>query len=248
MPELLSLSQAQFLLTHFDCTRFQSVTEKLAESVFFLLAPMLMLQVRSQTKHLVTSKKNKTMTYSILTDTDFFHDLESGNDATIRSDYDEFIGMVVEQCKNAVSKVELSIMLTYTEAELLPYLGHQEYADKASMFLKKMQSMAEELVKRKSEVDSGLKWTGKVIDLVELVCAFSEVGCINDGEMKKQDLMNAIFPLFGMKPVDYFRKYIDIKGRYEYSSATFFLDDMSEKLKLRIQEDRRKSREREKNR
>lgn len=188
------------------------------------------------------------MTYSILTDTDFFRDLESGSTESIRIDYDTFISLVVEQCQDAVSKVELNIMLTYTEAELLPYLGKHEYADKASMFLKEMQRMADELVKTKVSVDSGLKWTGKVIDLVELVCAFSEVGCINDGEMKKQDLMNAIFPLFGMKPVDYFRKYIDIKGRYEYSSATFFLDDMSQKLKLRIQEDRRKSREREKNR
>lgn len=188
------------------------------------------------------------MTYSILTDTDFFRDLESGNTADIRTDYDKFIGLVVEQCQSAISKVELNIMLSFTEVELMPYIGQQQFADKASAFLKEMHKMADELVKVKRSVDSGLKWTGKVIDLVELVCAFSEVGCINDGEMKKQDLMNAIFPLFGMKPVDYFRKYIDIKGRYEYSSATFFLDDMSEKLKQRIQEDRRKSREREKNR
>lgn len=108
--------------------------------------------------------------------------------------------------------------------------------------------MADELVKAKGNTDSGLKWTGKVIDLVELVYAFNEVGCINDGEIKKQDLLNAVFHIFGMKPVDYFRKYVDIKGRYEYSSATFFLDDMSEKLKLRIKEDRRKSRDREQNR
>ena len=188
------------------------------------------------------------MTYNILTDTDFFRDLESGNAESIRTDYDSFIGLVVEQCENAVSKVELSIMLTYTEVELMPYLGQQKYADKASEFLKQMQQMADELVKAKGNTDSGLKWTGKVIDLVELVYAFNEVGCINDGEIKKQDLLNAVFKIFGMKPVDYFRKYVDIKGRYEYSSATFFLDDMSEKLKLRIKEDRRKSREREQNR
>ena len=188
------------------------------------------------------------MTYNILTDTDFFRDLESGNAENIRTDYDSFIGLVVEQCENAVSKVELSIMFTYTEVELMPYLGQQKYADKASEFLKQMQQMADELVKAKGNTDSGLKWTGKVIDLVELVYAFNEVGCINDGEIKKQDLLNAVFKTFGMKPVDYFRKYVDIKGRYEYSSATFFLDDMSEKLKLRIKEDRRKSREREQNR
>ena len=62
--------------------------------------------------------------------------------------------------------------------------------------------MADELVKAKGNTDSGLKWTGKVIDLVELVYAFNEVGCINDGELKKQDLLNADFKIFGMKPVD----------------------------------------------
>ena len=60
------------------------------------------------------------MTYNILTDTDFFRDLESSNAENIRTDYDSFIGLVVEQCENAVSKVELSIMLTYTEVELMP--------------------------------------------------------------------------------------------------------------------------------
>lgn len=188
------------------------------------------------------------MTYNILTETNFFRDLESGNAANIRSDYEAFIGLMVEQCENAVSKVELSIMLTYTEVELLPYLGHQEYADKASTFLKRMQQMVDELVKARENNNTGLKWTGKVIDLVELVYAFNEVGCVNDGEMKKQDLMDSVFKMFGMKPVDCFRKYIDIKGRYEYSSATFFLDELSEKLKQRIKEDRRKSREREQNR
>lgn len=74
------------------------------------------------------------MTYNILTDTDFFRDLESGNAENIRTDYDSFIGLVVEQCENAVSKVELSIMLTYTEVELIPYLGLQKYADKASEY------------------------------------------------------------------------------------------------------------------
>jgi len=111
---------------------------------------------------------------------------ESGNVENIRTDYDSFIGLVVEQCENAVSKVELSIMLTYTEVELIPYLGQQKYADKASEFLKQMQQMADELVKARGNTDSGLKWTGKVIDLVELVYAFNEVGCINDGEIKKQ--------------------------------------------------------------
>lgn len=43
--------------------------------------------------------------------------------------------------------------------------------------------------------------------------------------------------MFDMKPVDYFRKYINIKARYEYSNVTFFLDEFSRKLILCIQED-----------
>ena len=61
------------------------------------------------------------MTYSILTETDFFRDLESGNTASIKADYDKFISLTVEQCKKAVSKVDMTIMLAYTEAELITY-------------------------------------------------------------------------------------------------------------------------------
>jgi len=35
------------------------------------------------------------MTYNILTDTDFFRDLESGNTASIKVDYDKFIELTV---------------------------------------------------------------------------------------------------------------------------------------------------------
>ena len=90
--------RANFFLTSFDFALFQTVVTNLPEKVFFSLAPLLMLQVRSQTNALVTSKKNKEMTYNILTDTDFFRDLESGNTASIKMDYGKFIEQTVIQC------------------------------------------------------------------------------------------------------------------------------------------------------
>lgn len=49
LPQLLELIIALFSLTSFNHTRFQIVTKFLSENEFFLLAPLLMLQVRSQT-------------------------------------------------------------------------------------------------------------------------------------------------------------------------------------------------------
>ena len=46
------------------------------------------------------------MNYSILTDTEFFRDLESGSNASIRADYDKFINRLF------VSAVKRSARLT----------------------------------------------------------------------------------------------------------------------------------------
>ena len=49
LPKLLELLLALFSLTSFNRTRFQIVAKFLPEYGFFLLAPLLMLQMRSQT-------------------------------------------------------------------------------------------------------------------------------------------------------------------------------------------------------
>ena len=126
------------------------------------------------------------MTYNILTDTDFFRDLESGNTASIKADYGKFIEQTVNQCKKAISKVDMNIMLAYTETELMGYTEQKgetgAYAGKASHFLKELQDMAEDIAKSGATA-SQIEWTGTTTDLVELIYALKETGCVNNGEM-----------------------------------------------------------------
>ena len=185
------------------------------------------------------------MTYSILTDTDFFRDLESGNTASIKMDYGKFIEQTVIQCKKAISKVDMNIMLAYTETELMGYTEQKDetgaYASKASHFLKEMQNMADELAKA-GAIPSQIEWTGTTTDLVELIYALKETGCVNNGEMLIGKMCEAMFQLFGKKPIkDCARLYVGIKEREDDLSRTYFIDKMRRKLNTKIKEDIKKS-------
>ena len=185
------------------------------------------------------------MTYNILTDTDFFRDLESGNTASIKVDYDKFIELTVVQCKKAISKVDMNIMLAYTEAELMGYTQQQNevgnYANKASHFLKEIQGMADELAKA-GVMPSQVEWTGTTTDLVELIYALKETGSINNGEMLIGKMCETLFPLFGRKPIkECARLYVAIKEREDDISRTYFIDKMRRKLNTKIKDDIKKS-------
>lgn len=185
------------------------------------------------------------MTYSILTDTDFFRDLESGNTASIKADYGKFIEQAVCQCKKAISKVDMNIMLAYTETELMGYTEQKgetgAYAGKASHFLKEMQDMAEDIAKSGATA-SEIEWTGTTTDLVELIYALKETGCINNGEMLIGKMCEAMFQLFGKKPIkDCARLYVGIMEREDDLSRTYFIDKMRRKLNTKIKEDIKKS-------
>ena len=177
------------------------------------------------------------MTYSILTDTDFFRDLESGNNASIRADYDKFIELAVSQCRKAVSKADMNIMLTYTEAELTVFQEQKNeigaYAAKALMLLKELQEMADELMKESAEkgpVLPQVEWTGQTTESV------------NNGELPIGKMCDAIFMLFGKKPIkDYARLYVAIKERETDYSYTYFIDKMRRKLNEKIKADIKKS-------
>ena len=189
------------------------------------------------------------MTYSILTDTDFFRDLESGNNASIRADYDKFIEQAVCECRKAVSKADMNIMLAYTEAELTMFQEQKNetgaYAAKASMLLKELQGMADELMKDsacKGLVLPQVEWTGQTTELVELAYALKESESVNNGELPIGKMCDAIFMLFGKKPIkDYARLYVAIKERETDYSYTYFIDKMRRKLNEKIKADIKKS-------
>lgn len=87
-------------------------------------------------------------------------------------------------------------------------------------------------------VKSGLKWTGSLVELVELVYGLQEMGCINDGCSDIKELTAYFGRLFGLEVKDShcYNAYSDMKRR-KSESRTYFLDKLRERLNLRMQRD-----------
>lgn len=82
------------------------------------------------------------------------------------------------------------------------------------------------------------RWTGSLVELVEIIYALDETGCINDGQNDIKDLAALFGSLFGMeiKVRNCYDAYLDMKRR-KHESRTFFLDKLRERLNLRMQRD-----------
>lgn len=89
------------------------------------------------------------------------------------------------------------------------------------------------------------RWTGTLVELVELIYGLQEVHCINDGEVSINELFIFFGGLFGMdmKESHCYNAYADMKRR-KNDSRTYFLDKMRERLNLRMQRDDEKEHER----
>ncbi len=77
-----------------------------------------------------------------------------------------------------------------------------------------------------------LKWTGKVIDLVELGNGLSETGSFNDGNASKKEIFDYLEVVFSVKIDKPYRAFHDLVRRK--GSSTAFLDFMKQKLLERI--------------
>ena len=91
------------------------------------------------------------------------------------------------------------------------------------------------------------RWTGNLVELVEIIYALDELRCINDGEVSINELFTFFGSLFGMdmKESHCYNAYADMKCR-KNDSRTYFLDKMRERLNLRMQRDDEKEREQRK--
>lgn len=82
-------------------------------------------------------------------------------------------------------------------------------------------------------ITSSLRWTGKVVDLVELLYALDTCNSINNGEIGVEELADVLSEIFSVKIKNCFSAYIDIKRRKD-GSRTYFLDKLREKLNRRM--------------
>ena len=89
------------------------------------------------------------------------------------------------------------------------------------------------------------RWTGAVVELVELIYALHEMKRIDNGEIAMNELAGFFGELFGIRldARSLYDAYTDIKRR-KGESRTYFLDKLRERLNLRMQRDDEKERER----
>ena len=80
-----------------------------------------------------------------------------------------------------------------------------------------------------------LCWTGKAIDLVELLYALDTCDCINDGEIGVEELADVLSEIFGVEIKNCYNVYMNMKRRKD-DSRTYFLDELREKLNKRMVE------------
>lgn len=73
-----------------------------------------------------------------------------------------------------------------------------------------------------------LKWTGKKIDLVELIYAIKESNSVNNGNASVVDIAGLISDMFGINLKGFYRTFIEIRSRKK--KRTVFLDHCKEKL------------------
>lgn len=87
------------------------------------------------------------------------------------------------------------------------------------------------------------RWTGTLVEMVELIYGLQEVHCINDGCNDIKELASFFSQIFDMeiKERTCYDTYLDIKRR-KNDSRTYFLDKMRERLNLRMQRDDEKER------
>ncbi len=194
------------------------------------------------------------MDFLILTNNDFFRLVNDGADARMitASVYNEFIKEVCAVCCAPPSeRHHLVFTLAYIETELgslhetrLIESPHANHVRKALSFVRRMLKYVQTQVPplsttQKSDIQTPLfRWTGSLVELVEIIYALDEIGCINDGQNDIKDLAAFFGAQFGLeiKVRNCYDAYLDMKRR-KNESRTYFLDKLRERLNLRMQRD-----------
>lgn len=101
-------------------------------------------------------------------------------------------------------------------------------------------------VQKPIQSESSHRWTGAIVELVELIYALHEMKRIDDGETAMNELAAFFGGIFNIQlDARYlYNAYIDIRQR-KNDSRTYFLDKMRERLNLRMQRDDEKESKRQ---
>lgn len=188
-----------------------------------------------------------------MTESDFFRFVSQNTEAAdIRAAYDEFSQTIFRSYVEAGDPYRLLFALIYAEVELQSL--HDTFPDRKNgqaAYLKKALALVRRMLEnlqtqvpplsaaQKSDIQPPpFRWTGTLIELVELIYGLQEIGCINDGEASINELTGYLGKLLGVEIKDIlcYNTYANIKHR-KNESRTYFLDKMRERLNLRMQRD-----------
>ena len=190
------------------------------------------------------------MNHTILTNTEFFNRINSNEYQELSTAYNDFVARVIKHCHSAADIKHIAVALMYAEIELQFQQVQDDsemsvYIQKALAFVKKMQRHLSAIAiqvpplnpsSNEKNNSPALQWTGNAIDLVEMIYGISEMGCINNGNIKLNELAPVLYAFFGVNSKDCYRFYTDIKRR-KNDSRTYFLDKMQVKLNEKMRKD-----------
>ena len=190
------------------------------------------------------------MNHTILTNTEFFQRITGNECQGLSSAYNSFVAKVIEHCHTGSDMKHIAVALMYAEIELQFHQVSDDgemavYIRKALAFVKKMQrhlsavaTQVPPLNPSNHKPESAYRWTGSLVELVEIIYALDEMRCINDGENAINELTTFFGNLFGLEIKDNicYNAYADMKRR-KNDSRTYFLDKLSQRLNLRMQRD-----------
>lgn len=191
------------------------------------------------------------MEYQTLTETTFFQyiNTQSNGEADLQmlqNAYNDFVASVINLCQSPEFGNHANIAFFFAEIELqyhhLLSVGNVGiYIKKALAFLRKMMRHYSEMPPPQTknlEEKQELKWTGSVVEMVEMIYGFDELRCINNGEFGIKEMLSRFGKVFGMNLNDTqcYNTYKDMKRR-KNDSRTYFFDKLSEKLNDRMDRD-----------
>ena len=192
------------------------------------------------------------MDYHTLTESDFFRFVSQSTEAAdIRATYDEFSQTIFRSYVEAGNPYRLLFALIYAEVELQSLHdtlsdrkdGTAAYLKKALALVRRVLENLQAQVPPLSAISldnspSPFRWTGSLIELIEVIYALDEMGCINDGQNDIKELTAFFGSQLGLEIKDShcYNAYTDMKRR-KSESRTYFLDKMRERLNLRMQRD-----------
>lgn len=167
----------------------------------------------------------------------------------IETAYHGFVDEVFALLASSVDSRNLFVMLQFTELELQCHRQRiadptrWEYCQKAQDFIGRMMRCLTTQVfpmpttsETSHETNPSIRWTGTSVELVELLYAFNELHCFNEGEVTLKVLASHLSSIFGVNIQDCYRTYTDIRNR-KNESRTYFLDKLQSKLNEKLRKD-----------